>query len=67
MKRREFSKATAGLVAGATIGRTSAAEKELMVDVHQHVNFHGRRNPDFVAHQKRWECPKQCCFPPVPS
>lgn len=56
MNRRQLIK-TAGI---GTLGAfcpvdsiLATASDERIIDIHQHVNFSGRRNPEFIAHQER--------------
>ncbi len=51
MKRRQFTKAAGlGLLAPALV---RADDTEEVIDIHQHVNFSGRSNEDFFAHQEK--------------
>jgi predicted TIM-barrel fold metal-dependent hydrolase len=53
MNRRQFTKA-AGIGTFAAVGGgivATSAEEEI-IDIHQHINFHGRRNDELIAHQK---------------
>ena len=51
MNRRQFAK-TAGLgTLGAACLNASGPGTEEIIDIHQHINFSGRRNPEFIAHQ----------------
>jgi len=64
MKRRQFTKIagigiTTGAV-GAVVGREDAFE---IIDIHQHVNFHGRRDSELIAHQKKMGVSKTVLLP----
>ncbi|MDF1812689.1 MAG: amidohydrolase family protein [Verrucomicrobiales bacterium] len=59
MKRRTLIK----LSACALSPCVNAEENEYIIDIHQHVNFHGRRNPDFVAHQAAMGVSKTVLLP----
>lgn len=62
MNRRQFVKtAGSGVLAAATPGW--GEEKELIIDIHQHVNFHGRRNDELLAHQKEMGVSKTVLLP----
>lgn len=62
MNRRQFTKATgSGLLASAACGYAEAGEE--IIDIHQHVNFHGRRNADLAQHQKRLGVSKTVLLP----
>ncbi len=51
MNRRQFAKtAGSGVLAAVTPSQGEAGEE--IIDIHQHVNFHGRRNDELLAHQK---------------
>ncbi|MEX2578106.1 MAG: amidohydrolase family protein [Verrucomicrobiales bacterium] len=56
MNRRQFTKAAgSGVLAVASIGHAKDEvdnSAERIVDIHQHINFHGRRNDELVRHQK---------------
>lgn len=63
MKRRQFTK-VAGLGALAGIGAMAAADStEEIIDIHQHINFSGRRNEDLLAHQKAMGVSKTVLLP----
>lgn len=59
MERRDIIKLSSGGLFACAI----AEEKEYIIDIHQHVNFHGRRNPDFVAHQDAMGVSKTVLLP----
>ena len=64
MKRRRFAKTTAAALTCAATGQSrSDDDPPELIDVHQHVNFHGRRNADFVAHQKNMGVSKTVLLP----
>ena len=78
MKRRTFLRRTSAVVAASTIPgllpqASAAVEPETVqsfegtggpvIDIHQHVNFLGRRNDDLVAHQRRMGVGKTVLLP----
>lgn len=40
------------MVPGVTLNARNESASEEIVDIHQHINFHGRRNTDLVRHQR---------------
>ncbi len=64
MKRRTFLKSSVAAAAAAPLATGVAAdEKEFIIDIHQHVNFHGRQNDVFVAHQRTMQISKTVLLP----
>ena len=54
----------AGFSTLAGIGAMTAADPaEEIIDIHQHINFNGRRNPEFLAHQKAMGVSKTVLLP----
>ncbi|MDF1658222.1 MAG: amidohydrolase family protein [Verrucomicrobiales bacterium] len=51
MNRRQFTKATGLGILGSGVACAATTGDEEIIDIHQHVNFSGRRNDDFLAHQ----------------
>ena len=49
------------MLATAACGYADDAEE--IIDIHQHLNFHGRRNDDLVQHQKRLGVSKTVLLP----
>lgn len=54
LTRREFlASSTLALLAATAPGADSAGEKtEPIIDIHQHTNYSGRSNDQFIAHQR---------------
>ncbi len=65
MNRRRFlGQSAAATVATATCaGSARGAEPVQIVDIHQHVNYHGRQNADMVAHQRAMGVTKTVLLP----
>ncbi len=70
MKRRQFIRYAAASAAApllvSDISKSVAAEKEAeleIIDIHQHVNFHGRMNEALVAHQRTMGVSKTVLLP----
>lgn len=67
MNRRQFTQlAGIGTLAGATAAKTAtaaAAAGEEIVDIHQHIHFNGRRDEEFLAHQKAMGVAKTVLLP----
>lgn len=63
MNRRHFTR-LAGLTPLAGFAASIAADApEEIIDIHQHINFNGRRNPEFLAHQKAMGVSKTVLLP----
>lgn len=66
MNRRQFTK-VAGLGTLAGLGAMTAADStgpsEQIIDIHQHINFSGRRNEELLAHQKAMGVSKTVLLP----
>lgn len=52
MNRRQFAKTAALGTAATAFCQSAVGAAEEIIDIHQHINFHGRRNDELVAHQK---------------
>ena len=52
MNRRQFAKITGLGTLAATCGVAAVDPGEEIIDIHQHINFLGRRNEAFIAHQQ---------------
>jgi len=65
MNRRQFARTTGlGILAGAGVpGSLSGAEDGEIIDVHQHINFLGRRNDELIAHQETMGIAKTVLLP----
>ncbi|NNE92470.1 MAG: amidohydrolase family protein [Verrucomicrobiales bacterium] len=67
MKRRNFLKTTTSFAATATAAVpqfTNAAKSDVeIIDIHQHVNFHGRTNEVLVKHQDTMGVSKTVLLP----
>ncbi len=66
MNRRQFTKLAAsgtvsGLAASVAIAQKEGAEE--IIDVHQHVNFHGRFNDVLIEHQDKMGVTKSVLLP----
>ena len=48
--RRRFLKTAAAVTLAGPVMKAEAGEE--LIDIHQHVNFHGRNNEAFVRHQE---------------
>lgn len=51
---------------GAMVGSgvlAASAQAEEIIDIHQHVNFHGRRNDELLAHQRKMGVSKSVLLP----
>lgn len=63
MNRRHFTR-LAGLATLAGMDSLPAAEAaEEIIDIHQHINFSGRRNEELLAHQKAMGVSKTVLLP----
>ena len=69
MKRRHFLQGSGiiGLGLGhfaSSVGQeTEAKEKEVLIDVHQHINYSGRTNDDLIKHQETMGIAKSVLLP----
>ena len=65
MKRRHFLKSTSSAVSAAAVSSPlwAAENSEVIYDIHQHINFHGRRNGELIAHQKMMGVTKTVLLP----
>lgn len=77
MKRRQFLRTTAATTVSASAagaGAAFAAEndaaakadgagEEFIIDIHQHVNYHGRQNDAMIAHQRTMRVSKSVLLP----
>jgi len=53
MNRRTFAQSLTGGALAATLPLPlRAAEREELIDIHQHTNYHGRRNDALLTHQE---------------
>ena len=51
--RRHFlGSTTAALAAGSLLQDAVAADKELIIDIHQHTHYHGRTDEQMINHQR---------------
>ncbi len=62
MNRRQFLCAT-GLALGSAAVRAEGTKNEEIIDVHQHVNYSGRLNPQLVKHQDAMGIAKTVLLP----
>lgn len=63
MNRRHFTR-LAGLTTLSGFAASLAADApEEIIDIHQHIHFNGRRNPEFLAHQKAMGVSKTVLLP----
>ncbi len=63
MNRRQFTK-VAGLGTAIPACFLAASDgTEEIIDIHQHINFQGRRNDDLIAHQKAMGVSKSVLLP----
>ncbi|MDA7921837.1 amidohydrolase [Verrucomicrobiales bacterium] len=64
MNRRQFTKiAGIGIATGAVGAAVGKEEPPDIIDVHQHVNFHGRRDDELITHQKKMGVSKTVLLP----
>ncbi len=63
MKRRSFITTSAAAAASSIPLLHGASGKEEIIDIHQHVNFHGRRNDEMLSHQKAMGVSKTVLLP----
>ena len=64
--RRQWITTSALAVAATALTRAGAcaeAESEVIIDIHQHVNYHGRSDADLIAHQKAMGVTKTVLLP----
>lgn len=52
MNRRQFAKTAALGTLGTAVWRSAVGAEEEIIDIHQHINFHGRTNEQLVKHQE---------------
>jgi predicted TIM-barrel fold metal-dependent hydrolase len=65
MKRRHFLKTTAGAAACCTTPAMAASEdpEEILIDVHQHLNYLDRKNEAMLRHQRAMGVSKTVLLP----
>ncbi len=63
MKRLSFLQSTAAAAFSTPAFLSEAQEKEEIIDIHQHVNYHGRQNADMIAHQRAMGITKTVLLP----
>lgn len=64
MNRRRFLPSLAAAVAGPTLLPVTGQETaEEIIDIHQHVNYHGRQNAAMIAHQRAMGVSKSVLLP----
>ncbi|MDQ6630416.1 MAG: amidohydrolase [Verrucomicrobiota bacterium] len=64
--RREFLTVSTFAVAGATLNLPAdelAPKSEPIIDIHQHLNYGGRQDPQFLAHQRALGITKTILLP----
>ena len=53
LSRRQFLEyGTAALTTGLLLQDAAAAEKEPIIDIHQHTHYHGRTDEQMIKHQR---------------
>ncbi|MCB1063550.1 MAG: amidohydrolase [Verrucomicrobiae bacterium] len=63
MKRRRFLTSSAATLAVSPLFSAVAEAKEEIIDIHQHVNYHGRQNSEMLAHQRAMGMSKTVLLP----
>lgn len=63
MNRRQFTKAAGLGILGTGAVLATGKQDEEIIDIHQHINFSGRRNEEFLAHQKAMGVSKTVLLP----
>lgn len=64
MNRRQFTKIAGIGIATGTVGAVVGKEEAFeIIDIHQHVNFHGRRDNELIAHQEKMGVSKTVLLP----
>jgi len=63
MKRRRFLRSSAALLAAPAVFSRANEAKEEIIDIHQHVNYHGRQNAAMISHQRAMGIAKTVLLP----